>query len=129
MECPPGGRRCAIGKIENCVAGGANAVVMVAIARDGMNNLLTQLKAKNIPVIDAINGVSSKDTAVRVLTSPRDDDTATEVSDLCDELKDVDGITQVVSLDSITGPGFQISNRRNSANPATAVCHVTGVQR
>ena len=33
--------------------------------------------------------------------------TATEVSDLCDELKDVDGITQVVSLDSITGPGFQ----------------------
>ena len=36
-----------------------------------------------------------------------DDLTATEVSDLCDELKDVDGITQVVSLDSITGPGFQ----------------------
>ena len=28
------------------------------------------------------------------------------MSDLCDELKDVDGITQVVSLDSITGPGF-----------------------
>jgi len=46
---------------------------MVAIARDGMNNLLTQLKAKNVPVIDAINGVSSKDTAVRVLTSPRDE--------------------------------------------------------
>ena len=36
-----------------------------------------------------------------------DDLTATEVSDLCDELKDVNGITQVVSLDSITGPGFQ----------------------
>ena len=36
-----------------------------------------------------------------------DDLTATQVSDLCDELKDVDGITQVVSLDSITGPGFQ----------------------
>ena len=35
--------------------------------------------------------------------------TATEVSDLCDELKDVDGITQVVSLDSITGPGFRPS--------------------
>ena len=28
------------------------------------------------------------------------------MSDLCDELKDVDGITQVVSLDSITGPGL-----------------------
>ena len=35
-----------------------------------------------------------------------DDLTATQVSDLCAELKDVDGITQVVSLDSITGPGF-----------------------
>ncbi len=36
-----------------------------------------------------------------------DDLTATQVSDLCDDLKDVDGITQVVSLESsITGPGF-----------------------
>ena len=32
--------------------------------------------------------------------------TATEVSDLCDDLDELDGITQVVSLDSITGPGF-----------------------
>jgi len=62
-----------ISQIENCVAGGADAVVMVAVARDGMNNLLTQLKARNIPVIDAVNGVTSKDTAARVLTSPRDE--------------------------------------------------------
>lgn len=62
-----------ISQIENCVAGGADAVVMVAIARDGMNNLLEQLKAKNIPVVDAVNGVSSKDTGARVLTSPRDE--------------------------------------------------------
>ena len=38
-----------------------------------------------------------------------DDLTATQVSDLCDDLKDVDGITQVMSLDSITGPGFDTS--------------------
>ena len=38
-----------------------------------------------------------------------DDLSATQVSDLCDELKDIDGITQVVSLDSITGPGFDTS--------------------
>lgn len=62
-----------ISQIENCVAGGADAVVMVAIAQDGMNNLLAQLKAKGIPVVDAINGVTSKDTGVRVLTSPRDE--------------------------------------------------------
>lgn len=62
-----------ISQIENCVAGGADAVVLVGIARDGMNNLLTQLKAKNIPVVDAINGVSSKDTGARVLTNPSDE--------------------------------------------------------
>ncbi|WP_027555781.1 TMAO reductase system periplasmic protein TorT [Bradyrhizobium sp. Cp5.3] len=62
-----------ISQIEDCVAGGANALIMVAIARDGMDNLLGELKRKNIPVVDAINGVSSKDTAVRVLTSPYDE--------------------------------------------------------
>lgn len=62
-----------VSQIENCVAGGANAVVMVAIAADGMNNLLTELKKKSIPVVDAINGVNSKDTGARVLTSPRDE--------------------------------------------------------
>lgn len=62
-----------ISQIENCVAGGADVVVMVAVARDGMNNLLNKLKAKNIPVVDAINGVSYTDTAARVLTNPRDE--------------------------------------------------------
>ena len=37
----------------------------------------------------------------------REELTASQVSTLCDEIKEVDGITQVVSLDSITGPGFQ----------------------
>lgn len=62
-----------ISQIENCVAGGADAVVMVAIARDGMGNLLAKLKAKGIPVVDAVNGVSSPDVSARVLTSPRDE--------------------------------------------------------
>ena len=62
-----------ISQVENCVAGGANAVVLVAIAHEGIENLLAELKAKNIPVIDAINGVASDDTAARVLTSPRNE--------------------------------------------------------
>lgn len=62
-----------ISQVEDCVAGGAEAVVLVAIAREGMENLLSELKAKNIPVIDSINGVASTDTAARVLTSPRDE--------------------------------------------------------
>ena len=37
----------------------------------------------------------------------REELTASQVSTLCDEIKEVDGITQVVSLDSITGPGFE----------------------
>ena len=38
----------------------------------------------------------------------REELTASQVSTLCDEIKEVDGITQVVSLDSITGPGFAL---------------------
>ena len=37
----------------------------------------------------------------------REELTASQVSGLCDEIKEVDGITQVVSLDSIAGPGFE----------------------
>lgn len=62
-----------ISQIENCVAGGADAVVMVAIAADGMNNLLAELAEKGIPVIDAINGVTSDVPAAAVLTSPYDE--------------------------------------------------------
>lgn len=62
-----------ISQIENCVAGGADAVVLVAIAADGMNNLLAELEEKGIPVIDAINGVTSDVPAAAVLTSPYDE--------------------------------------------------------
>lgn len=59
-----------ISQIENCVAGGAQAVVLGAVSRDGLNNLLAELKKKQIPVVDVVNGVSSEDVGVRVLASP-----------------------------------------------------------
>lgn len=62
-----------ISQVENCVAGGAKAVVLGAISRDGMGNLLADLKKKNIPVVDAFNGINSKDIGARVLTIPRDE--------------------------------------------------------
>ncbi len=62
-----------ISQIQNCVAGGAKAVVMVAISREGMGNLLDTLKQKNVVVVDAINGVTSTDVGARVLTSPYDE--------------------------------------------------------
>lgn len=62
-----------ITQIENCVAGGADAVVIVGIAQDGMENVLGELQAQGIPVIDAINGINSDVPVARVLTSPYDE--------------------------------------------------------
>lgn len=59
-----------ISQIENCVAGGAQAVILGAVSRDGLNNLLTELKKKDIVVVDIFNGVSSEDVGARVLASP-----------------------------------------------------------
>jgi len=62
-----------ISQIENCVAGGAKAVIIGAISQDGLGNLLGELKKKNIPVVDAYNGIASKDVGARSLTLPRDE--------------------------------------------------------
>ena len=62
-----------ISQIENCVAGGAKAVVIGSISQDGLGNLVAELKRKNIPVVDAYNGIASKDVGARSLTIPRDE--------------------------------------------------------
>lgn len=62
-----------ISQVENCVAGGGNAVVLGAISEEGSANLVAELAKKNIPVIDAFNGVKSDKIAARVLTSPRNE--------------------------------------------------------
>jgi periplasmic protein TorT len=58
-----------ISQIEDCVEGGAQAVIIGAISLDGLNNLVTELKGRNIPVIDVINGISSPDLAAKSLVS------------------------------------------------------------
>ena len=58
-----------ISQIEDCVAAGAQAVVLGAISYDGLNNLIKELHDKGIPVIDTINGVSSQDIAAKSLVS------------------------------------------------------------
>ena len=62
-----------ISQIENCAAGGANAVVIGAISQDGLSNLVSELKKKNIPVVDAFNGIVSKDVGAHVVTIPREE--------------------------------------------------------
>lgn len=58
-----------ISQIEDCVANGAQAVVIGAISADGLNNLVKELASKKIPVIDVINGINSPDISAKSLVS------------------------------------------------------------
>lgn len=58
-----------ISQIEDCVTRGAQAVVIGAISGDGLNNLLKTIAPKNIPIIDLVNGISSKDISAKSLVS------------------------------------------------------------
>ena len=56
-------------QIEDCVAAGADAVIIGAISYDGLNNLVADIRKKNIPVIDVINGISSPELSAKSLVS------------------------------------------------------------
>ncbi|RMD61778.1 MAG: TMAO reductase system periplasmic protein TorT [Alphaproteobacteria bacterium] len=58
-----------ISQIEDCVARGADAVIIGAISYDGLNNLVKEIRKKGIPVIDVINGMSSPDISAKSLVS------------------------------------------------------------
>lgn len=58
-----------ISQIEDCVARGADAVVIGAISFDGLNNLVKEIRGKDVPVIDVINGMSSPDLSAKSLVS------------------------------------------------------------
>lgn len=58
-----------ISQIEDCVARGANAVVIGAISADGLNGLIKSIAAKKIPVIDVVNGINSPDISAKSLVS------------------------------------------------------------
>jgi len=58
-----------ISQIEDCVAAGADAVIIGAISYDGLNNLVAEVRKKGIPVIDVINGISSPELSAKSLVS------------------------------------------------------------
>jgi periplasmic protein TorT len=58
-----------ISQIEDCVAAGVDAVVIGAISLDGLNNLVQEIRAKDVPVIDVINGISSPELSAKSLVS------------------------------------------------------------
>ena len=58
-----------ISQIEDCVSRGADAIVIGAISFDGLNNLVSEIRGKGIPVIDVINGMSSSELSAKSLVS------------------------------------------------------------
>ncbi|MDE2912629.1 MAG: TMAO reductase system periplasmic protein TorT [Paracoccaceae bacterium] len=58
-----------ISQIEDCVSAGADAVIIGAISFDGLNNLVGEIRARDIPVIDVINGMSSTQLSAKSLVS------------------------------------------------------------
>ncbi|CAM1373645.1 TMAO reductase system periplasmic protein TorT [Tenacibaculum xiamenense] len=58
-----------ISQLEDCIANNADALIVGAISGDGLNNIIKEAANKNIPVIDLVNGVSSKDIKAKSLVS------------------------------------------------------------
>ena len=58
-----------ISQIKDCVARGADAVVIGATSYDGMNNLVSEVRGKGIPVIDLVNDISSPELSAKSLIS------------------------------------------------------------
>ncbi|MBV7298242.1 TMAO reductase system periplasmic protein TorT [Enterovibrio paralichthyis] len=58
-----------LSQIEDCVASGADAVIIGAISYDGLNNLVKNIAASGVPVIDIVNGMSSPDISAKSLVS------------------------------------------------------------
>ena len=58
-----------ISQIEDCISAGADAVVIGAISFDGLNNLVKEIRSRDIPVIDVINGMSSTEISAKSLVS------------------------------------------------------------
>src|SRR3989304_619136 len=58
-----------ISQIEDCVAAGAQGVVIGAISYDGLNNLVKEVRGRGIPGIAVINGMSSPELSGKTLVS------------------------------------------------------------
>ncbi|MCG2624797.1 TMAO reductase system periplasmic protein TorT [Arthrobacter sp. I2-34] len=56
-----------IDQLSNCVAGGADAVLVGAVSNEALNNKIDEITAQGIPVIDMINGVTTTSVSGRAL--------------------------------------------------------------
>lgn len=58
-----------VSQVEDCVAAGAQAVILSANSGDGLNNTVNEITKKGVPVIDLINGISSPNISARANVS------------------------------------------------------------
>lgn len=56
-------------QILSCAKTGVDGIIVGAISYDGLNDLVDDLRKRGIPVIDVINGMSSKQVSARSLVS------------------------------------------------------------
>jgi protein TorT len=58
-----------ISQLDNCVAQGANAVVIGGISYDGLDAKIEEFASQGIPVIDIMNGLSSEKVSAHALVN------------------------------------------------------------
>lgn len=58
-----------LSQMDDCVAQGAQAIILGAISADGVNAKVEEIEAAGIPVIDFVNGVNSPEISAHALVS------------------------------------------------------------
>ena len=58
-----------LSQMDDCVAQGADAIILGAISADGVNAKVEEIVASGIPVIDFVNGVNSPEVSAHALVS------------------------------------------------------------
>lgn len=58
-----------IEQIKSCAAAGSDGIIIGAISYDGLNGQVAELRSRGIPVIDAVNGMSSDQVSAHSLVS------------------------------------------------------------
>jgi len=58
-----------LSQMDDCVAQGAQAIILGAISADGVNAKVEEIVAQGIPVVDFVNGVNSPEVSAHALVS------------------------------------------------------------
>lgn len=58
-----------ISQVEDCVAQGVDAIILMGIAPQGLNDVIKDAASRGIPIVDVVNGLDSPHISARVKTS------------------------------------------------------------